>query len=387
MSFISKPMGWLLAQLSDLFADNFALSVLVFTILVNIIMLPLTLKSQKSTAKQARVKHKLDALKKKYGDDRQKYSQAMQEVYNKEGISMGGGCLPMIVRLLVMMGVYYAVVSPFTYVAGIDEAAISSAKQWASYVNVVDNNAIAEDVWNKLGLEAKLTDEKVVAWDKKDDKRDATFYAKIAILDGVANLEKIEDKTPQATARDAIKDTDNAILREVEIANYLDESRPKYCVAVRDAFEAKGGTMDKLTGENKINFNLFGIDLTENPDFSWNIFGDFQVNWWIPISSFLAAVASGIVSQKIQKKANPEAPNMMAMMIIMPLFSLYIAFSAPCALGFYWAVSSLVSGGLQVLTQIFYGPAVVNAKAQAKGIVLKAKQEQERIAKVDSAAE
>ncbi|MBQ1183347.1 MAG: YidC/Oxa1 family membrane protein insertase, partial [Clostridia bacterium] len=90
MSFISEPMGWILAQLSKLFQGNFAGSVLIFTILVNIVMLPLTLKSQKSTAKQAKVKHKLDALKKKYGDDRQKYSMAMQELYNKEGISMGG---------------------------------------------------------------------------------------------------------------------------------------------------------------------------------------------------------------------------------------------------------------------------------------------------------
>ena len=386
MSFISKPMGWLLAQLSDLFADNFALSVLVFTILVNVIMLPLTLKSQKSTAKQARVKHKLDALKKKYGDDRQKYSQAMQEVYNKEGISMGGGCLPMIVRLLVMMGVYYAVVSPFTYVAGIDEAALNSAKQWAAYVNVVDNKAIADDVWQKLGLEAKLTDEKVIKADAADDKRDATFYAKLYILDGVANMEKVEDKTPQATALEAIKDTDNMVLREVEIANYLDVNRSKYCKAVHDAFIAKGGSMDKISGDNKINFNLFGIDLTEYPEFSWN-FGNANWKWAIPIASFVAAVASGLVSQKIQKKANPEAPNMMAMMIIMPLFSLYIAFTTPCALGFYWTISSLVSGGLQILTQMLYGPAVVNARDQAKGIVLKAKQEQERIARVDGAAE
>ena len=128
MSFISEPMGWILAQLSKLFNGNFAGSVLIFTILVNIVMLPLTLKSQKSTAKQAKVKHKLDALKKKYGDDRQKYSMAMQELYNKEGISMGGGCMPMIVRFILMMGVYYAIMSPFSYVANIDKTAINAAK-------------------------------------------------------------------------------------------------------------------------------------------------------------------------------------------------------------------------------------------------------------------
>ncbi|MBO5911839.1 MAG: YidC/Oxa1 family membrane protein insertase [Clostridia bacterium] len=383
MSFISKPMGWLLAQLSELFADNFALSVLVFTILVNIIMLPLTLKSQKSTAKQARVKHKLDALKKKFGDDRQKYNQAMQELYNKEGISMGGGCLPMVVRLLVMIGVYTAVVSPFTYVAGIDAAAIESAKLGAAYVNVIDNKAITDDVWNKLGLEAKLTDAKVIEKDKADDNKDATFYAKYEILRGVTDKKaknEIKKDTPEEAAYEII--SKNAVLREVELADYLTEGKPKYCKAVKDDFVAKNGNIEDF---NKIDFNFFGIDLTEDPDFSWKIFGDFQVNWLIPIASFVAALASGVVSQMIQKKTNPEAPNMMAMMLFMPLFSLYIAFSAPCALGFYWAISSIVSGALQILTQKFYGPAVVNAKEQAKGIVFKAKQEQERISRIDSA--
>ena len=155
MDFLSGPMGWILAQLSKLFNNNFAVSVLVFTILVNIIMLPLTLKSQKSTAKQAKVKHKLDALKKKYGDDRQKYSVAMQELYNKEGISMGGGCLPMVVRLILMIGVYSAIMSPFSAVANVGDVPISAAKSYVAYVRVVESSkdtTLTDDQWTKLGF-------------------------------------------------------------------------------------------------------------------------------------------------------------------------------------------------------------------------------------------
>ena len=75
---------------------------------------------------------------------------------------------------------------------------------------------------------------------------------------------------------------------------------------------------------------------------------------------------------------------MMGMMLMMPLVSLFIAFGFPCAVGFYWACSSLVSGGIQVLTQIFYGPAVVNAREQAKNIVLRAKKENIKIAEVEN---
>ena len=56
MNYISNIMGWVLAQLSGLFGHNFAASVFVFTLLVNVAMLPFTLKTQKSSAKQAIIK-------------------------------------------------------------------------------------------------------------------------------------------------------------------------------------------------------------------------------------------------------------------------------------------------------------------------------------------
>ena len=60
-------------------------------------------------AKQARLRPKLDALQKKYGDDRVKMANAQQELYQNENISPTGGCLPMFIRMLVLMGVYRAV--------------------------------------------------------------------------------------------------------------------------------------------------------------------------------------------------------------------------------------------------------------------------------------
>lgn len=385
MSFISEPMGWILAQLSKLFNGNFAGSVLIFTILVNIVMLPLTLKSQKSTAKQAKVKHKLDALKKKYGDDRQKYSMAMQELYNKEGISMGGGCMPMIVRFILMMGVYYAIMSPFSYVANIDKTAINAAKEWVSYVRVVDGekeeNTLTSAQWTELGLEEKVNDPKVIELAKKYGDADVSHYAKLSILHDVNKMDKkdVKDKSVQEVARGKI--SKSAVAREVEIAAYLSENNAKYEPIVADKFVESNGNLQDL---NKFDFDLFGIDLRDTPNFSWNIVKGFQWNWLIPLASFFTALLTGIATSKLQKKANPEAPNMMGMMLMMPLVSLFIAFGFPCAVGFYWACSSLVSGGIQVLTQIFYGPAVVNAREQAQNVVIRAKKENIKIAEVEN---
>lgn len=377
MSYISNVMGWILARLSELVGHNFAASVLVFTILVNLLMLPLSIKTQKSTVKQTKLKPKLDALKKKYGNDRQKMSQATSELYTKEGVSMSGGCMPMIVRLLVMMGVYWAVVSPLTYVLHIDTAALDSAKAWTSYVKVVEGESITADDWAKLGLESVKAEQSVIDMAKKyNDTENVEKYAKLTIVNRTAQLKDVEKGSVQSKIKDDIKA--KKVVREVEIVEYL--TGKNQSPAVREAYEIKGGKYDEL---DKISFDLFGLDLTQTPKFSWN-FSNWQPIWIIPLISFLASLLQSLVSSYLQKKNNPDAPGMAGMMIGMSVFSLWIAFSVPGAVGFYWACSSLIAGGIQTVMQIVYSPAVVLAKDQAKNVVNRAKQEQSRIAAVDA---
>ncbi len=124
---INIPFSYVLKFISDVFGGNFAVAVFVFTLLINLAFIPLTIKSQKSAVQQLRIKPKLDALKEKYGDDKQKYSMAMQELYQKEGVSMSGGCLPMILRLVIMMSIYWMIMQPLTYLLDVDSATISDA--------------------------------------------------------------------------------------------------------------------------------------------------------------------------------------------------------------------------------------------------------------------
>ena len=275
-----------------------------------------------------------------------------------------------------MMGVYYAIVSPFTYVAGIDKTALNAASRWTAYVRVVEGEkeaVISDADWAALGLAEKEQDPNVVATAEKFGDHDVTYYAKLSIVNDISVMTDIKSGTVQSAVKEKL--SKSVVTREVEVASYLSEGNKNYEPIIVDVFEKNGGDVKKL---NNISFNLFGIDLRDTPDFSWNFFRDFEVNWLIPLASFGAALLTGIVSSILQKKANPDAPNMMAMMIIMPLFSLYIAFGFPCAVGFYWACSSLVSGGIQVITQLVYGPAVVNAREQAKGIIARANQEKKQ---------
>ena len=124
---INIPFAYVLQFISDIFGGNFAVAVFVFTLLINLAFIPITIKSQKSAVQQLRIKPKLDALKEKYGDDKQKYSMAMQELYQKEGVSMSGGCLPMILRLVVMMSIYWMIMQPLTYLLDVDAETIKAA--------------------------------------------------------------------------------------------------------------------------------------------------------------------------------------------------------------------------------------------------------------------
>ncbi|MBR5222805.1 MAG: YidC/Oxa1 family membrane protein insertase [Clostridia bacterium] len=124
---INIPFSYVLQFISDIFGGNFAAAVFVFTLLINLAFIPITIKSQKSAVQQLRIKPKLDALKEKYGDDKQKYSMAMQELYQKEGVSMSGGCLPMILRLLIMMSIYWMIMQPLTYLLDIDAGTMKAA--------------------------------------------------------------------------------------------------------------------------------------------------------------------------------------------------------------------------------------------------------------------
>ncbi len=120
---------------------------------------------------------------------------------------------------------------------------------------------------------------------------------------------------------------------------------------------------------DNINFSLFGLDLTQTPKFSINIFENFDLIWLIPIGAFAAQMLTSIISLRIQKKINPDAPSMGGMMLTMPLISLFIGFTVPGGVGFYWACSSLIGGLLQSGLQYFYGPQKMLANERAKEIM------------------
>lgn len=286
---INIPLGFILRFLSDLLFNNFAVAIIVFTVIINVATIPLTLKSQKSSVSQLKIKPKLDEIKKKYGDDKQKYNAEMQKLYQEENISMGGGCLPMIIRMLIMLSVFYLVRSPLQYLMGNDVETLQKA-------------------WEALGNTGAIDQIKLFAYG-------------------------------------------------------------------RETLAAKGVTVTDL------DFTLFGINLTDRPVFGFNVVEQWQPIWLIPIGAFVVQMLTSVVSMKTQKKLNPDAPSMAGMMLTMPLITLFIGFTVPGAVGFYWLCSGLIGSVVQLAVQNFYGPQKMLAKERAGSIVRVYQEEKKYIEK------
>ena len=111
---IRVPFGYLLDWLYT-FTNNYGLSLILFSLIVKLVLLPMSVKSKKSMLKMSRLSPQVKALEAKYGDDKQKYQMAVQQMYKEEGVSMGGGCLWSFIPLIILLPLYYVIREPITY--------------------------------------------------------------------------------------------------------------------------------------------------------------------------------------------------------------------------------------------------------------------------------
>jgi len=106
LSMISKPLFWLLLQIQS-FVINWGLAIIVITLIVKGAMYPLTKAQYTSMAKMRELAPKMAKLKERFGDDRQKMSQATMEMYRKEKVNPAGGCLPMLIQMPIFLALYW----------------------------------------------------------------------------------------------------------------------------------------------------------------------------------------------------------------------------------------------------------------------------------------
>ena len=103
---LSKPIHWLLTQLHKL-TGNWGWAIVLLVVLIKLILYPLSAAQYKSMAKMRKFQPRIEQLKERYGEDKQKFQMAMMDLYKKEKINPAGGCLPLLVQMPVFLALYY----------------------------------------------------------------------------------------------------------------------------------------------------------------------------------------------------------------------------------------------------------------------------------------
>ena len=95
------PLGWVMYWIYEI-VNNYGLSIIIFTLLSKLIMLPASYKQQLGTVRMQSLNPKLRQLKKQYANNPQKMQEEQQKLYQQEGVNPMGSCLPLIVTMIIL---------------------------------------------------------------------------------------------------------------------------------------------------------------------------------------------------------------------------------------------------------------------------------------------
>ncbi len=115
MGIIVKPLGFLLTWLYD-FIGSYGLALVVLTIIIKLALYPVYAKQIKTSMNMAKMQPKIKEIQQKYAKNKELMNAKMAELYQQEGASMYGGCLPMVVQMFIIMGLFALLRNPMAYI-------------------------------------------------------------------------------------------------------------------------------------------------------------------------------------------------------------------------------------------------------------------------------
>lgn len=295
-SFFGSIFGYVLYAAYFL-VQNFGLAIIIFTIIFKVVLFPFSIKQQKSMAANARLQKKQNELKEQYKNNKEKYNEEVQKLYNKENVSPMGGCLTSFLPMFVMLGIYYSVVMPITNVLHI---AKDTYEAFAQYINQIPGVSI----------------------------NSTSIYSQIDVIKLFNNPKSFE------------------MLSNSDVVNSI--FKPEEMAAIKNL---SGG------------FNFLGLDLLSTPSkegiISWAML--------IPVLCLVTSLGSQILMQRMNGNAMGNQQGCMKYMLyFFPLLTAYIAYSVPCAVGFYWICSTVFGFVQSFIMNKIYSPAAITAKTEAQ---------------------
>ena len=162
MELFGVPLGWIMWAMYTLI-PNYAIALVLFTIVTKLLLLPLAIKGQKGSVKMQIMQPKIKELQDKYKSNPQKMQEEMQLLYKRENYSMAAGCLPMLIQMPILFGLIDVIYRPLTHVMRVSSENIAIMTEIMKEANVAVSNYIEIDMlkaiqntpemFNELGQE------------------------------------------------------------------------------------------------------------------------------------------------------------------------------------------------------------------------------------------
>ncbi|MCT4594660.1 MAG: YidC/Oxa1 family membrane protein insertase [Anaeromicrobium sp.] len=134
---IAKPLGMLLNVLYSV-VGNYGITIILFTLVIKLFLLPLTFKQLKSTSKMTEIQPEIKRIQEKYKNDKEKLNQKTMELYQKHKVNPVAGCLPLLIQMPILFGLFAVLRNPGTYAGAAIEAASMEPFLWMSSLKEPD---------------------------------------------------------------------------------------------------------------------------------------------------------------------------------------------------------------------------------------------------------
>lgn len=146
LSFFANIFGYVLKLLYNI-VGNYGWAIILFSILVKVIMIPLSIKQQRTMKKNEKIQGELKQIQFKYKNEPEKLNQEMMELYKREGMSPFSGCLSSIIQIILLFSVFLLVRQPLTYMEKMNQDVISKMEQI-----VTENDSNSKTAYQEIAV-------------------------------------------------------------------------------------------------------------------------------------------------------------------------------------------------------------------------------------------
>lgn len=342
-AFISNIFGYLLNFLYEL-VNNYGFAIILFSILLRIILLPITIKQQKSVQKTSKIQGQLKSLQLKYKNNPEMLNKETMELYKKENISPFSGCLSAIAQILIILSVFYLVSQPLTYMKKANDTNPEFKSVVDEYKEQVKNDSNNKSRYLEIATIARMRDD----------------YDRINKELNQENIDNNESKEEVDVQNNSENEVNNDTVveeknEEVSENNEQIEESQKNENTEENKQENKQELQKRKEILEKLNINMdfVGLDLSKVPNENLKDYKVYIIPVLYVISSFISIKLTTSMqnSNKKKKEENGEnkddAVDSMAQMnksmsYMMPIMTLFIAFIAPLGLALYWFISNVL---------------------------------------------